>query len=127
MNQPTEHRCQGRIIRGPETCARPCAACRRASSAVLPSHLRAVGGAFWKPIEHRSQAGLLIAHDTRVRPCSVSPRELTAGLLSHLVEVEGIVTKTSLKRPKLVRSAHYCEKTAHFSSREYRDATRYRP
>lgn len=53
----------------------------------------------------------------------MSPRELTAGLLSRLVEVEGIVTKTSLKRPKLVRSAHYCEKTSHFSSREYRDAT----
>ncbi|KAK9821947.1 hypothetical protein WJX81_000309 [Elliptochloris bilobata] len=53
----------------------------------------------------------------------VSPRQLTARLLSHLVEVEGIVTKTSLKRPKLVRSVHYCEKTAQFTSREYRDAT----
>ena len=66
--------------------------------------------------------------ETRVyRPRSVSPRELTAGLLSRLVEVEGIVTKTSLKRPKLVRSAHYCEKSQHFSSREYRDATRCTP
>jgi len=53
----------------------------------------------------------------------VSPRQLTARLLSHLVEVEGIVTKTSLKRPKLVKSVHFCEKTQHFSSREYRDAT----
>ena len=53
----------------------------------------------------------------------MSPRQLTASLLSHLVEVEGIVTKASLKRPKLVKSVHYCERTAHFSSREYRDAT----
>ena len=53
---------------------------------------------------------------------SVSPRQLTANLLSHLVEVEGIVTKTSLKRPKLVRSMHYCQKTGNFLQREYRDA-----
>ncbi len=53
---------------------------------------------------------------------SVSPRQLTANLLSHLVEVEGIVTKTSLKRPKLVRSTHYCPKTGNFLQREYRDA-----
>lgn len=38
------------------------------------------------------------------------------------MEVEGIVTKTSLKRPKLVRSTHYCPKTGNFLQREYRDA-----
>eukprot|EP01125_Pyxidicula_operculata_P018774 TRINITY_DN6710_c0_g1_i2.p1 TRINITY_DN6710_c0_g1~~TRINITY_DN6710_c0_g1_i2.p1 ORF type:complete len:829 (+),score=144.48 TRINITY_DN6710_c0_g1_i2:44-2530(+) len=41
----------------------------------------------------------------------VSPRGLITELLHHLVCVEGIVTKCSSVRPKLVRSAHYCETT----------------
>ena len=41
----------------------------------------------------------------------VNPRTLTAGLLSKLVCVEGIVTRSSLVRPKVVRSVHYCPKT----------------
>lgn len=41
----------------------------------------------------------------------VNPRTLTAELLGHLVAVEGIVTKCSGVRPKVVRSAHYCPAT----------------
>lgn len=54
---------------------------------------------------------------------SVSPRGLLSTMLNNLVQVEGIVTKCSLVRPKLVRSTHYCPFTKAYSFREYRDAT----
>lgn len=54
---------------------------------------------------------------------SVSPRGLVSSLLNNLVEVEGIVTKVSNVRPKLVRSVQYCPQTNAYSTREYRDAT----
>lgn len=54
---------------------------------------------------------------------SVSPRGLSSSLLNTLVEVEGIVTKCSSVRPKLVRSVQYCPATNVYSTREYRDAT----
>jgi len=53
----------------------------------------------------------------------VSPRELGAHLLNALVCVEGIVTKCSQVRPKVVKSEHYCPATNRFASREYRDNT----
>eukprot|EP00735_Rhodelphis_limneticus_P011681 TRINITY_DN4814_c0_g1::TRINITY_DN4814_c0_g1_i1::g.991::m.991 TRINITY_DN4814_c0_g1::TRINITY_DN4814_c0_g1_i1::g.991 ORF type:complete len:493 (+),score=115.47,sp/Q43704/MCM31_MAIZE/61.64/0.0,MCM/PF00493.18/1.8e-88,MCM_N/PF14551.1/5.5e-20,Mg_chelatase/PF01078.16/1.4e+02,Mg_chelatase/PF01078.16/8.2e-07,AAA_5/PF07728.9/5.3e+02,AAA_5/PF07728.9/0.0069,AAA_3/PF07726.6/0.0042,Sigma54_activat/PF00158.21/0.013,AAA/PF00004.24/5.5e+03,AAA/PF00004.24/0.2 TRINITY_DN4814_c0_g1_i1:57-1481(+) len=53
----------------------------------------------------------------------VSPRALLANLLGTLVRVEGVVTKCSLVRPKLVKSVHFCEKTQKVVSREYRDHT----
>jgi DNA replication licensing factor MCM3 len=54
---------------------------------------------------------------------SVSPRELNSMLLNNLVEVEGIVTKCSSIRPKLVKAVQYCPETKQYSTREYRDAT----
>lgn len=53
----------------------------------------------------------------------VSPRELRTELLSNLVSVEGIVTKLSLVRPKLVESVHYCAATKKKLSRSHRDET----
>ena len=47
----------------------------------------------------------------------VTPRSLSARFISKLVQVEGIVTKASLVRPKLVRSVHYAEATGNFLSR----------
>ena len=41
----------------------------------------------------------------------VNPRTLTASHLSTLVSVEGIVTRCSLVRPKVVKSVHYCPET----------------
>ena len=58
-------------------------------------------------------------------PRRVSPRHLTSELLSKLVNLEGIVTKSSLVRPKVVKSVHYAEKTKLFTTREYRDVTSY--
>ncbi|KAJ3210439.1 MCM DNA helicase complex subunit [Dinochytrium kinnereticum] len=51
----------------------------------------------------------------------LSPRKLEARFLGRTVCLEGIVTKCSLVRPKLMKSVHYCEKTEVFHSREYRD------
>ena len=53
----------------------------------------------------------------------VSPRGLTAPLLNSLVCVEGIVTKCTTVRPKVLKSTHYCPTTAKFTQKEYRDLT----
>ena len=56
-------------------------------------------------------------------PHRVSPRQLTSSLMGQLVEVRGIVTRCTLVRPKLVRSAHYCPTTGASMYRDYRDVT----
>jgi DNA replication licensing factor MCM3 len=40
-----------------------------------------------------------------------------------MVCVEGIITKCSLVRPKVVKSVHFCPTTGNFTSRDYRDIT----
>lgn len=54
---------------------------------------------------------------------TLSPGTLNAMYLNKLVSIEGIVTKTSLVRPKLMRSVHYAEKTGRFHYRDYTDST----
>ncbi len=72
------------------------------------------------------QASCLISSQTRLLYAllrviharrRVSSRNLTAKLISKLVEVDGIVTKCSLVRPKLVKSVHYAESTGNFMTR----------
>ena len=53
----------------------------------------------------------------------VTPRELTSDFISRLVNLEGIVTKCSLVRPKILKSVHYAEATGRFTNQEYRDVT----
>uniref|UniRef100_A0A7C9AJ41 DNA replication licensing factor MCM3 n=1 Tax=Opuntia streptacantha TaxID=393608 RepID=A0A7C9AJ41_OPUST len=53
----------------------------------------------------------------------VTPRDLLSQFIGSMVCVEGIVTKCSLVRPKVVKSVHYCPSTGKFTSREYRDIT----
>ncbi|EHB06890.1 DNA replication licensing factor MCM3 [Heterocephalus glaber] len=53
----------------------------------------------------------------------VSPRTLTSCFLSCVVCMEGIVTKCSLVRPKVVRSVHYCPATKKTIERRYSDLT----
>lgn len=53
----------------------------------------------------------------------VSPRTLSSCFLSCVVCVEGIVTKCSLVRPKVVRSVHYCPATKKTIERRYSDLT----
>lgn len=54
---------------------------------------------------------------------SVSPRTINSSYLSKMVSIEGIITKASLVRPKIIKSVHYSESKNYFSSREYRDQT----
>ncbi|GAM24348.1 hypothetical protein SAMD00019534_075230 [Acytostelium subglobosum LB1] len=53
----------------------------------------------------------------------VTPRGLRAAFISHLICVDGIVTKCSLVRPKVVKSVHFCEVTKQTLERSYSDAT----
>ncbi|KAJ8549358.1 hypothetical protein K7X08_033065 [Anisodus acutangulus] len=53
----------------------------------------------------------------------VTPRELLSRFIGSMVCVEGIVTKCSLVRPKVVKSVHFCPTTEKFMAREYRDIT----
>ncbi|KAM3578556.1 MCM DNA helicase complex subunit [Umbelopsis sp. WA50703] len=53
----------------------------------------------------------------------VSPRTVRAQHVGKLICLEGIVTKCSLVRPKVVKSIHYSDKLAQHYSREYRDST----
>lgn len=52
-----------------------------------------------------------------------NPRTLGSALLNRMVSLEGIVTKCSLVRPKIVKSVHYNEAKNTFLFREYRDQT----
>ncbi|XP_047315273.1 DNA replication licensing factor MCM3 homolog 2 [Impatiens glandulifera] len=51
----------------------------------------------------------------------VTPRDLLSSFIGSMVCVEGIITKCSLVRPKVVKSVHFCPATEQFTSREYRD------
>jgi DNA replication licensing factor MCM3 len=53
----------------------------------------------------------------------MSPRGLTSSALRQLVCVEGVATKVSAIKPKVVKSVHYCEATKQHSERAYVDAT----
>ncbi|KAG6028071.1 hypothetical protein E4U41_000780 [Claviceps citrina] len=52
-----------------------------------------------------------------------NPRTLSSQHLNHMVSLEGIVTRCSLIRPKVVRSVHYNETRQKFHFREYQDQT----
>jgi len=51
----------------------------------------------------------------------VTPRGLNATLSNQLVCVQGIVTRMSIVRPKLINSAHYCDDTKSGFFKEYVD------
>ncbi|KAL2826819.1 MCM-domain-containing protein [Aspergillus cavernicola] len=54
---------------------------------------------------------------------SCNPRTLGSLHLNRMVSLEGIVTKCSLVRPKVIQSVHYSERTDRFLSRKYKDQT----
>ncbi|CAB9497810.1 licensing factor MCM3 [Seminavis robusta] len=51
------------------------------------------------------------------------PRSLTSSSLRQLVCVEGVATKVSTVKPKVVKSVHYCPNTQKHQTRTYVDAT----
>lgn len=54
---------------------------------------------------------------------AVNPRTISSAHLNRMVSLEGIVTKCSLVRPKIVKSVHYNEKDDSFKARTYQDQT----
>ncbi|ROT34823.1 MCM-domain-containing protein [Sodiomyces alkalinus F11] len=52
-----------------------------------------------------------------------NPRTLSSLHLNNMVSLEGIVTRCSLIRPKIVKSVHYSEVKNEFHFREYHDQT----
>lgn len=52
-----------------------------------------------------------------------NPRTLSSQHLNYMVSIEGIVTRCSLIRPKVVKSVHYNETKDKFHFREYQDQT----
>jgi len=54
---------------------------------------------------------------------SASPRSLVSSSLGRLVCLEGVTTRVSSSKPKLVKSVHYCPTTNAHHSRTYIDAT----
>ncbi|TYJ55718.1 hypothetical protein B9479_003626 [Cryptococcus floricola] len=52
-----------------------------------------------------------------------NPRTLRSHQIGKMVSLEGIVTRCSLVRPKMLRSVHYAPQTQKFHSRSYNDST----
>ncbi|MCJ1405159.1 MCM DNA helicase complex subunit [Xylographa trunciseda] len=52
-----------------------------------------------------------------------NPRTLSSAHLNHMVSLEGIVTKCSLVRPKVIKSMHYSEVKNEWYYRTYHDQT----
>jgi len=53
----------------------------------------------------------------------LTPRSLVSRFLGQMVCIEGIVTRCSLVRSKVVKSVHYCPSTNKFLERKYTDFT----
>lgn len=51
----------------------------------------------------------------------LSPRELYARHLNTMVALEGIVTRQSTNRPRVLETVHYCVETNKFTKKEFRD------
>ncbi|KAJ7596741.1 MCM2/3/5 family-domain-containing protein [Mycena floridula] len=76
-----------------------------------------------KEKQQKSHSGYKIGFSGSFGDNHVNPRSLHAEHLGKMISLEGIVTRCSLVRPKMVHSAHYCPETKQFIRRDYRDAT----
>ncbi|XP_065073940.1 DNA replication licensing factor Mcm3-like [Ochlerotatus camptorhynchus] len=75
------------------------------------------------PSYAKSHEDFFVAFEGSFGNKHVTPRSLTSIYLGNLVCVEGIVTKVSLIRPKVVKSVHYCGATKKVMERRYTDLT----
>lgn len=53
----------------------------------------------------------------------VSPRGLLSSFLNNMLEVEGIVTKCSTVKPKMLKSVQFCPATGKYKLMDHRDET----
>ena len=72
-------------------------------------------------IMNQKQSDYRVTFEGNIGKNMVSPRGLNSTLTNQFVGVQGIVTRVSLVRPKLVYSTHYCENTKQGSVKEYTD------
>ncbi|XP_019534369.3 DNA replication licensing factor Mcm3 [Aedes albopictus] len=75
------------------------------------------------PTYAKTQEDFFVAFEGSFGNKHVTPRSLTSRYLGNLVCVEGIVTRVSLIRPKVVKSVHYCPATKKVMERRYTDLT----
>nr|XP_032515771.1 DNA replication licensing factor Mcm3 [Danaus plexippus plexippus] len=75
------------------------------------------------PSYAKTQEEFFVAFSGSFGTKHVTPRSLTSSYLGNLICVEGIVTRVSLVRPKVVRSVHYCPATKKVMERKYTDLT----
>ncbi|OAP55868.1 hypothetical protein AYL99_10020 [Fonsecaea erecta] len=75
------------------------------------------------PFEQDEDRLYYVAYSGSFGENTCNPRTLGSSLLNRMVCLEGIVTKCSLVRPKVVKSVHWNEKKGTFMFREYRDQT----
>lgn len=72
-------------------------------------------------VDKRKLSDYRIGLDGAFGSRGVSPRGLNARLVGGIVNLEGIVTRASVVRPRLVLSVHYCPITKKFHEKTYRD------
>ncbi|OMO49935.1 Mini-chromosome maintenance, DNA-dependent ATPase [Corchorus olitorius] len=102
-----------RILKNPSEYMQPfCDAVTEAAKTIDPKYLKE------GEIVHVGFEGPFVSR-------RVTPRDLLSEFIGSMVCVEGIVTKCSLVRPKVVKSVHFCPATENFTVREYRDITSY--
>jgi len=75
-----------------------------------------------KGVFSRKQTAYRVTFEGTFGRNMVSPRGLNAQLTNQYVCVQGIVTRTSIVRPKLVHSVHYSEATKQGNVKEYQDS-----
>jgi len=92
-------------------------------------HMRALEGACHliaheeRPGYDKDGARMKVALSGPIGAAPSSPRQLTSAWLRQLVCVEGVATKVSTIKPKVVQSVHYCKETQKHEKRDYVDAT----
>ncbi|KAK2188881.1 hypothetical protein NP493_117g07014 [Ridgeia piscesae] len=75
------------------------------------------------PVYSKQHEEFFVALEGSFGDKHLTPRSVTSKYLGNMVCVEGIVTKCSLVRPKIVRSVHYCPATKKTMERKYTDMT----
>lgn len=74
-------------------------------------------------LHHQTDIKVKVALTGPVGAAPSCPRSLTSASLRQLVCVEGVATKVSTIKPKVVKSVHYCPSTQKHQTRKYVDAT----
>ncbi|KAI7740412.1 hypothetical protein M8C21_017573 [Ambrosia artemisiifolia] len=83
-------------------------------SEFITERTRIIDPKFLKEGDH-----VLIGFDGPFVSRRVTPRDLLSKFIGSMVKVEGIITKCSVVRPKVVKTIHYCPSTKKFTSREH--------